>query len=1421
MFVRLYNKVTFFLFTFSLFILSSSTVEAITTRSKAIGEDVTWTISGASNIRLENYIEGSGYEIYYYSANMRSGSTPTVHAEIPEAKILPGTASQRNFKISIPDAGTRWVAEKAWLGTDGTTSPTSVTLNHQARYSPYQAVPAYPDINHQPDKYIMIDDTTFVSGDTHNSLTIYILPYALVGMTNPDFNGLPRYARTEPDFNRKKPKGCNGCSPIGLPGYRVNMATLKPVIQDTLYQWSGRGPAVELAMTWNSGLTAGQTNLGQGWRFSYDAWLMEASDGVTVQMDGGEQLHFTVSNEYNDHVTEVITSERDTEVKLSYTAPTGEPLYDPAWDGWFEAERSGYRLQKTVDGAPGARSFRLRPPDSRLTYIFQGTDANYAPLPLVAVEDWNGNRITITRNSSGAITAITDAAGRQALLTYNSSGQCTRVTVPGGGYISFAYSGIDLIQVIDLIENQTDYTYSDTHMVTDMDTGGRTWQFGWTTNSDLEYLSSVTDPEGQITSYDLLVVDFAYRRLRITDPSGREVIYDYPNGQYTGNTGQQEPLVENDAMGRPVTIQQKGSSQTPRQLEYNSQGAVTKLTDFDEGIHNYSYNSLGLVTSYIDALNNTWLFEYDTKGNLTRSQSPAGRVFLYEYNTFGELVKATDGEGNIKTVTYDAFGNVRTITDPEGSITTYGHDANGINLISYTGPSGNTTTFSYDANRRMTRMTHPDGSYLENAYDCCAAVGFRNENGSIRTVTRSPSLKVLSETDFLGNSMTYTYDAAGRQVQSRDAQGRTTVTAYNEMGQPTSVTNPMGHEVRFDYFSNTDQLARHTLSNEPLAEIVDILMSWRGVVDQADGWQYVRDEMGRLKTIITPRDFWKPINFTRDADGLLTGKNWNNTQTFTTYGRDDNGRIISAGHPLGTDGYVRNGRGQVTRQTWYDGQAANFTYDNAGRLSNIVYPDGSTAVYTYDVRGRISSISWKGSVINTSYDAAGNITGETRSNGINTQMVNDANSLPLRVRHYSGSKDMYNLSCTRNTRGLISSCTQSSDAFLMFPKLSSETITSTFEYNHSFTMVTRNGAAATTDANGNQLTIPGPRAFSGTYDYRNLLTSWSAAGIANAAVYDGMNRLIQWTQNGTIRRYHYDDMDRLLFETNGSGSITAMWLYRGSQVVAMATGGSVYFYHADLKGNIAFLSNGKGSVTATYRYLPFGIKTASGYTGNNPFTFVGAFGVIDLGEGLYYMRSRTYDAVSRAFLSNDPMGMGVTANAREYARNNPVNWIDPDGRLSFLTQYSAEGAVAPRTGADFDNKVYNAPTMTYEPPKGGPVDPCAIGTLWNVATSNNKYGNAASVAQLLMRLYNGEYEDAIYDAGGMAVGAVSRVAGLLPTFMGATAIVDTESEMAEIERLKNDPNSHYNRNRRENEDKNSVSKPDPYEVTFPPFSLDE
>lgn len=190
-----------------------------------------------------------------------------------------------------------------------------------------------------------------------------------------------------------------------------------------------------------------------------------------------------------------------------------------------------------------------------------------------------------------------------------------------------------------------------------------------------------------------------------------------------------------------------------------------------------------------------------------------------------------------------------------------------------TDPLGNSTTMSYDANSRLLRTNYPDNTFTKRRYDGFAQTGYRNEQGNWRNVTRSPSMRVLSESDFLGNYRTMQYDSADRLLQSTDPAGFSTQYSYNEQGQPESVTDARGERISWAYYSNTDSFAWQTLSDDPQVT-VDLASDWYGI-SQVDGRQYVRDFMGRLKSVITPRDYWKRISFTRDADGLIVAKNFN------------------------------------------------------------------------------------------------------------------------------------------------------------------------------------------------------------------------------------------------------------------------------------------------------------------------------------------------------------------------------------------------------------------------------------------------------------------------------------------------------------------------------------------------------------------
>ena len=87
----------------------------------------------------------------------------------------------------------------------------------------------------------------------------------------------------------------------------------------------------------------------------------------------------------------------------------------------------------------------------------------------------------------------------------------------------------------------------------------------------------------------------------------------------------------------------------------------------------------------------------------------------------------------------------------------------------------------------------------------------------------------------------------------------------------------------------------------------------------------------------------------------------------------------------------------------------------------------------------------------------------------------------------------------------------------------------------------------------------------------------------------------------------------------------------------------------------------QGEVAAAYAYSPWGVVVGRRGAVENPFTFVGTCGVMDEGDGLFFMANRYYDARLGRFIQRDPIGLAGGWNQYAYAGNNPIGRIDPMG----------------------------------------------------------------------------------------------------------------------------------------------------------------
>ena len=110
-----------------------------------------------------------------------------------------------------------------------------------------------------------------------------------------------------------------------------------------------------------------------------------------------------------------------------------------------------------------------------------------------------------------------------------------------------------------------------------------------------------------------------------------------------------------------------------------------------------------------------------------------------------------------------------------------------------------------------------------------------------------------------------------------------------------------------------------------------------------------------------------------------------------------------------------------------------------------------------------------------------------------------------------------------------------------------------------------------------------------------------------------------------------------------------------------ATTGKIYCYHFNALGSTIALTDSTQAIVNKYAYTPFGAVTEQ-ETVNQPFKYVGQYGVTTEPNGLYYMRARYYDPLVGRFISEDPSGFDSgDVNFYAYVSNNPISYIDPLG----------------------------------------------------------------------------------------------------------------------------------------------------------------
>jgi len=250
----------------------------------------------------------------------------------------------------------------------------------------------------------------------------------------------------------------------------------------------------------------------------------------------------------------------------------------------------------------------------------------------------------------------------------------------------------------------------------------------------LPYFASGSARSSAASSSELYI-DYTYDPLeRITEVSNTlgdtTNVYDQWKVTTTDAEGNIK-VASKDARGNLVQVDEHNDASTYTTLyEYNVLNNLTKITDEEGNVRNFTYDGLGrrLTAQDLhdtgDGTYGTWAYAYDAAGNLASSTDPKAQVVEYTYDALNRVLTEnyTGAGGTEVTYAYDTcldgVGKVCAATST-GAATAYQYSLLGlvkketrtIDATAYV------TEYEYDRQGNQTLITMPDSSQVQYVYN--------------------------------------------------------------------------------------------------------------------------------------------------------------------------------------------------------------------------------------------------------------------------------------------------------------------------------------------------------------------------------------------------------------------------------------------------------------------------------------------------------------------------------------------------------------------------------------------------------------------------------------------------------------------------------------------------------------------------------
>lgn len=708
---------------------------------------------------------------------------------------------------------------------------------------------------------------------------------------------------------------------------------------------------------------------------------------------------------------------------------------------------------------------------------------------------------------------------------------------------------------------------------------------------------------------------------------------------------------------------------------YDTDGKLTEIKNSREDSLLFTYEDGQLKNIRSSIIDDEAQYTY-VDGYLVGVMNSYGTV-QYEYQMTNSginrkaLCRIKLMNGTEQMITYDDCGRVIALSNGEGTVS---YAYTGCNTIQVTNAVGGVTQIQMNATGQVARAIDETGVVSEVAYsDYLLTKGISTGLFYRASLEYDDHHQVTKVTDADNSSVSYTYDDRGNMTSVTDKGGHTTVYAYNDRNETTRIIYPDGKFECFDYDSRGNVISE----------------------TQRDGQviQHQYDDLDQL--IQTTYPTGETIRYAYNAAGQVIMIDENGEVTRCTY----------------------NGRGDMVRVEYPGGKRIDFEYNIDGSLNNMVANafgfSNIKSNYDYNAYGRLENVGILDNYYNRYfYNPDGSLKKQTYSNGSYMEWTYEAGQLAS-IRNYLNEDTlMSSFDYTYNDLGQMiavqeknGTWTYGYDKAGQLTRATAPDGTETlyqYDYAGNRTAVVSGGKTVNYNSNDlNQYTVVGDT--TRTYDDNGRLLTETNAGGTTTYDYDYQGRLEQVTSpDGTITLYHYDafgmrsgvavkkpkDADFTVTDylnvPMGVGYTLVSHSDNTTDVYAVGNGlayswhieertsssgealealQDMYYYSYNHLGSVTEITNLKQTMVNQYTYDQEGKVLKATEKVINPYQYVGRYGIMTDGNGLYYDRARYISASSMSFTSLDPIGQNGGLNLYCYAGNNPMNYIDVTGEI--------------------------------------------------------------------------------------------------------------------------------------------------------------